>query len=108
MGMYGEVEIIATYETEEQAEKQFDNFQENVTEFIKKQMPDKQFHFDLTHCDLEGSEFIIKICSNRVQNAEWQSEQLFEFMKGTEGLYEFSAEVMTPENIIFWNKDDEE
>jgi len=108
MGMYGEVEIIATYETEEQAEKQFDNFQENVTEFIKKQMPDQPFHFDLTHCDLEGSEFIIKICSNRVQNAEWQSEQLFEFMKGTEGLYEFSAEVMTPENIIFWNKDDEE
>ena len=107
MGMYGEVEIIATYETTEQAEKQFDDLQDNVTEFIKKQIPDQPFHFDLTHCDLEGTDIIIKICSDRVQNAEWQSEQLFEFMKTTEGLYEFSAEVMTPENIIFWNKDDE-
>ena len=107
MGMYGEVEIIATYEKTEQAEKEFDNLQDNATEFIKKQMSDQPFHFDLTHCDLEGTDIIIKICSDRVQNAEWQSEKLFEFMKGTEGLYEFSAEVMTPENIIFWNKDDE-
>tara|TARA_B100000927_G_scaffold107064_1_gene86568 strand:+ start:22 stop:348 length:327 start_codon:yes stop_codon:yes gene_type:complete len=108
MGMYGEVEIIATYEKTEQAEKEFDNLQDNATEFIKKQMSDQPFDFYLTNCDLEGTCIIIKICSDRVQNAEWQSEKLFEFMKTTEGLYEFTAEVMTPENIIFWNKDDEE
>lgn len=108
MGMYGEVEIIATYETTEQTEKGFDNLQENVTEFIKKQIPDQPFYFDLTHCDLEGRQFIIKICSDRYQNAEWQSQQLFEFMKTTEGLIEFTAEMMLPENIIYWESGDDE
>lgn len=105
MGMYGEVEIIATYETEAQAETVIESLEENTKELIAKEY--ESFHFELTECDLDGECIIIKIASDRFQNAEWQGQQLLNYMKTTEGLYEFTADVMTPQNYIWWNKDEE-
>jgi len=107
MGMYGEVEIIATYETEEQADKVIKNLNDKVEKFIEETTEYKSFCFDLTECDLDGECIIIKIASDRVQNAEWQSEQVLNYMKTTEGLCEFTAEIITPETFLYWSKDEE-
>jgi len=108
MGMYGEVEIIATYETEEQASKVLDNLNDKIVEFIKETTEHKVFDFSLGDWDIDGCCIILKIYSGRVQNAEWQGEQVLNYMKTTEGLYEFTADVITPENFLWWNKDEEE
>jgi hypothetical protein len=108
MGMYGEVEIIASYDSNEGAEKVFNDLEVKVKKFIKKKLGDEPFSFEITFCDLEGSEIIAKICSDRYQNAEWRANQIFEYMKTkTKGLIEFTADAVVPENIIFWAEDHE-
>lgn len=106
MGMYGEVEIIATYETEEKSDKVIESLEENIKKYIESKL-DTPYHFGFAECDLDGASIIIKICSNRYQNAQWQGEQAFEFMKTTDGLVEFTADIITPENFIYYNADDE-
>ena len=106
MGMYGEVEIYATFKTEEQADKVGDNLQEKVTEYLKEKL-DTPFHFFLSECDVDGSCIIIKIQSDRYQNAEWQGQQILDYMKTTEGLVEFTADITMPENYLFWNEGDD-
>jgi len=108
MGMYGEVEIIATFENQEKAENVFDNLNDKVTEFIKEKLGDESFSFDITFCDLEDTEIIAKICSDRYQNAEWRTNQLFEYLRTQCGLVEFTADAVVPDNIIFWNAEDED
>jgi len=107
MGMYGEVEIIATYETEEQADKVFESLEENIKKHIESKI-DTRYDFRFTECDLDGESIIIKVCSDRYQNAQWQGEETFEFMKTTDGLVEFTADIIMPDNFIFWNADDED
>ena len=107
MGMYGEVEIIATFETEEQADKVFDNLEEKVNNFIKSKLGDEPFYFGLYECDLDGACIIIKLGSDRYQNAQWQGEQILDYMKTTKGLYEFTGDIIMPENFLWWNKDEE-
>ena len=106
MGVYTEVDIYATFETEEQAEKNIDNLEVNVTNFIKESVKGR-FDFALDECDLDGNMIIIKLSSGRYPNAEWQSEKLFEYLTTKQGLVEFKAIVMSPETIIHWDKDDE-
>jgi len=106
MGMYGEVEIYATFESEEQADIVIDNLEAKVIEFIEK-INKEPFSFEIAEQDLDGSVLIIKICSDRYQNAEWRTQQLFEYLKTVGGLYEFNAEIMMPESIISWNADED-
>jgi len=106
MGVYTEVDIYATFETEEQSEKNIDNLEVNVTNFIKESVKGG-FDFALDKCDLDGNMIIIKISSGRYPNAEWQTEKLFEYLTTKYGLVEFEAIVICPETIIHWEKDDE-
>lgn len=106
MGVYTEVDIYATFETKEQAEKNIDNLEVNVTNFIKESVKGG-FDFALDECDLDGNMIIIKLSSGRYPNAEWQSEKLFEYLKTKNGLIEFEVSVMCPETIIHWEKDNE-
>jgi hypothetical protein len=106
MGMYGEVDIYATFNSQELADEVSDNLESKVIEFIKKSYEDK-FSFEITDIELDDSVLIIKICSDRYQNAQWRTEQLFEYLKTFEGMFEFTAEMMLPETIISWNADDE-
>ena len=106
MGVYAEVDIYATYNTEENAEAAFINLEQRVEDYIKSKIDDV-FHLSLTEVDLKDECIIVKICSPRYQNAEWQSEQLFNFMKEkTSSLEEFTAEITSPKNIIWWNKEE--
>jgi len=106
MGVYTEVDIYATFETEEQAEKNIANLEDNVINFIKE-TEKGEFYFSINDCDLEDNLVIVKISSGRYPNAEWQTEKIFEYLKTKDGLIEFEASVMCPETIIHWDKDDE-
>ena len=108
MGRYGEVDIIATFETTEQADRVIDNLENNVKQFIENKLDGKPFHFYLNEIDLDDTFIIIKICSDRYQNAEWQGEQTFAYLKTTNGLIEFTAEILMPENFLWWSIDEEE
>ena len=106
MGMYGEVDIIATFETTEQADRVEENLELNVIKHIKKKLGEKPFDLHLIEIDLDDTSFNIKICSDRHQNAEWGGEQLFEYLLTQEGLIDFTAEIMTPQNFISWSADE--
>ena len=108
MGVYTEVDIYATWETEQQAEKHIDNLEDNVMKFIKDTTQSENFSFGFNDCDLDGNVIIIKLSSGRYQNAEWQTEQLLAYLKTTDGLIEFNAEATRPETIVWWNIDEEE
>ena len=107
MGVYTEVDIYATFETEEQAEKHIDNLEDNVKNYIKDTSLIENFRFGFSDCDLDGNVIIIKLSSGRYPNAQWQTEKIFEYLKTKYGLIEFEASVMCPETIINWDKDDE-
>ncbi len=106
MGMYGEVDIYATFKTEEQAEKVVDSLEDNVKKHIESKI-DTPYHLMFSECDLDGTCIIIKICSDRYQNAEWQGQQVLDYMKTTEGLVEFTGDITMPDNYLFWNEGDE-
>ena len=106
MGMYGEVEIYATFDDEKKADVVIDNLEAKVIEFIEKRNKEP-FSFEIAEQELDDCVLIVKICSDRYQNAEWRTKQLFEYLKTVGGLYEFNAEMMMPESIISWNADDE-
>jgi len=106
MGVYTEVDIYATFETEEQAEKNIANLEDNVINFAKE-TEKGEFYFSINDCDLYDSMIIIKDSSGRYPNAVWQTEKLFEYLKTKDGLIEFEASVIPPETIIHWDNYDE-
>ena len=107
MGQFGEVEIVATFDTEEIANKVADNLEEKVIEFTKK-TNDEPFHLTYDEVVVDGSVIYVKLSSGRVQNAEWQGEQTLVYMKSLGTLEEFSADVTTPDNFLWWNRSEEE
>lgn len=107
MGVFGEVEIVATFDTEEIANKVAENLEEEVKKFIIK-TNEKDFHLSYNEVDVDGSTIYVKLASGRVQNAEWQGQQTLDYMKSLGTLEEFSADVTTPENFLWWNKSEEE
>tara|TARA_B100000809_G_C14652438_1_gene356455 strand:- start:48 stop:377 length:330 start_codon:yes stop_codon:yes gene_type:complete len=109
MGVYTEVDIYATFKTEQEAEKHIDNLEDNVIKFIEVNTEmDGNFSFGFNDCDLDGNVIIIKLSSGRYQHAEWQTEQLLAYLKTTDGLIEFNAEATRPENFLWWSIDEEE
>ncbi len=93
MGVYTEVDIYATFETEQQAEKHIDNLEDNVKNYIKDTTQSENFNFGFNDCDLDDNLIIIKLSSSRYQNAEWQTEQLLAYLKTTDGYIRVSNEI---------------
>ena len=91
MTVYTEVDVYAAFETEQQAENHIDNLEEKVMNFIEVNTEmDGNFSFGLDDCDLDGKVIIIKLSSSRYKNAKWQTEQVFSYLKTTNGLIEFN------------------
>jgi hypothetical protein len=107
MGVYTEVEAYITFEGKVKAEDAYYELEDKVIEFIKSEGVEGSFTFQFSNCDLEGNCIIILICSERYQNAIWQTEQLHEYIKKAEGVEEFSADISSPDNFISWNIEDE-
>jgi len=110
MGMYGEVEIYIEFKSKEATDKALDNLEANVIEHIKAELKDEPFSFDIAEVDGDGdSTGVIKICSDRIQNAEWRAQQIYNYLMENhkEDMVEFSADSITPTTILFWNEGDE-
>ena len=106
MGVYTEVDIYATFETEEQAKQAIFLIDEKVIDFIKETEKD-EFDYSIDNWSLEDNVIVAKISSGRYPHADWQTKKLFEYFKTKYGLIEFEASVMCPETILHWDKDDE-
>ena len=107
MGQYGEFEIQIVCKSDESAEKvasQLELFNEYVA---SKTVGD--FHADLGDIHVDGVYIEVNICSDRVQNAKWQTQHLFsmckELCKGE--FISFDAECSVSETLISQEFDDE-
>ena len=107
MGQYGEFEIQIVCKSDESAEKvasQLELFNEYVA---SKTVGD--FHADLGDIHVDGVYIEVNICSDRGQNAKWQTQHLFsmckELCKGE--FHTFTAEYSAPQNLIYQEFDDE-
>jgi len=110
MGQFSAVVMTAVFDnakTAKQAQKQVEN---NFTKYLKKKLVEKDFDVNITKAESDGVILEIELDSGRAQNAQWQAEQVFEMLKDLYGanLDEFTAEQVIPENIIYYNKEDEQ
>ena len=113
MGEYASVDILAEFETEKVAKKAVLNLNKRFNKFLKNKLKEKgktEFFTNLFKIEQNGDTLDIGVDSGRSQNAEWQSEELLDFFKHEykKDLVSFSAEMMIPKNIIFYERDEEE
>ncbi len=107
MGVYTEVEAYITFKNKVTAEAAYSELEDKVIEFIKSRF-DGKFTLNFGECDLDCNVIIVWIYSERYQNAIWQTEQLFDYIKNVNGVSEFSADSRSPDNVINWNVEDED
>tara|TARA_R110000824_G_scaffold314000_4_gene500854 strand:+ start:1624 stop:1950 length:327 start_codon:yes stop_codon:yes gene_type:complete len=108
MGQYTQGKVRAIFATDEAAGNYADDV-ENFEDYLAKVMI-KDFDTNIIDFETTGNEITIELDSMRYPNAEWQLEQLFEMAKAKykEELEEFSADILSPECIIFYEKGEEE
>ena len=109
MGVFGTVEIMIHCESEESGQKVFDAINnDSMTEFIKTKT-DEPFDFFMEDASVDGETVYVNLSSGRVQHAEWMGEQIRDFVveKFKEDVYEIQGEVNTPDNYLWWNKEEE-
>ena len=102
MGQYAEISISATFDTVETAKKVCTDLNKNVAEFVAKRAKDKDFYLQIEGADQNEEYVNISLNSGRSQNAEWQAEQIFAYLKETykNEMQTFDAEMFIPETII--------
>lgn len=108
MGQFSEVSIYANFKTKKGANKAAKQV-ENLDEYLKNKLSDKEFYTEVGTVKVTDKEISFELSSGRVSNAKWQAEQIFDMLKETSKgeLEEFSAEQIVPENIIWWNADED-
>ena len=108
MGQYAQGKVWARFDTDDAAGNYADDV-ENFEAWIATKMI-KDFDTNIIDFETTGNEITIDLDSGRVQNAEWQLEQLFEMAKDKykDELEEFTADIILPENHIFYEKGDDE
>ena len=111
MGVFTEGRITACFETLELA-KQFKVLAENFGDYLEGFLDAKDFSISVNDVTIDEVDIIVyvNLCSDSYQNAQWQCEQIFEIGKRRfrENMYEFTADLICPENIIYWTNDDDE
>lgn len=108
MGQFTEGEIIIETKSEKSAEAIFLQIQK-LDEYLKSKL-DTEFSTSVSDVDVSGETVYVKLHSERYTNAEWQCQQILEMVKDLfKGqLDSFSADLTSPENIIYEDFDDEE
>jgi len=110
MGQYAEITITADFDTSKTAEKVCVDLEKKIKEFIAKREKNEDFDFHIQAPEQIVENVTIYLNSGRSQNAEWQAEQIFAYMKENykKELENFNADMTIPEGIISYCKDDEE
>ena len=113
MGQYAEAEIIVSFNEGAKA-KQFAKIINNFHEELKKRRISKgldiDFDTNIDSVDVDFTFVTIRLSSSRVQNTEWQCDEIFDIAKGEfkEFITEFDANVTTPYGYIYWNSQDDD
>tara|TARA_R110000751_G_scaffold275025_3_gene375894 strand:+ start:643 stop:1266 length:624 start_codon:yes stop_codon:yes gene_type:complete len=102
---YGNVVIYATFETEEQAKETAWDLDVDVANFPRNGL--FAGAIGLEHHAIDGRQIIITIHEDDVEVAKEQAEVTLAFLKTREGFLEFSADVVTPDNFLWWSKEEE-
>lgn len=109
MGQFTEGEIIIETKSEKSAEAIFLQIQK-LDEYLKSKLDIEFSPTSVSDVDVDGETVYVKLSSERYPNAEWQCQQILEMVKDLfKGqLDSFSADLTSPENIIYEDFDDEE
>ena len=109
MGQFTEGEIIIETKSEKSAEAISVQIQ-NLDEYLKSKLDTEFSPTSVSDVDVSGETVYVKLHSERYPNAEWQCQQILEMVKDLfKGqLDSFSADLTSPENIIYEDFDDEE
>ena len=77
---------------------------EKFDEYLKKRLEDEYFSTNIYDISVDGSVLDIKLGSSRIQNAEWQCEQVSEMFKELfkDKLVSIVADIVVSENLIYW------
>jgi hypothetical protein len=113
MGQYAEATISVVFNNEEKArefEKIIKNFKKELTKRLKKKGEDTDFFVSILDVANDNDVVTITLDSNRVQNAEWQCDQVSQIAKEEfrEFIDEFDSTITTPYGYIYWDRDDDE
>ena len=110
MGVFTEGRITACFDTIETA-NEFKVLAENFEDYLVGFLGNKNFSISINDVTIDEDDVIVyvNLCSDRYPNAQWQCEQIFEMGKRRFGdnMYEFTADLICPENIIYWTNDDD-
>lgn len=109
MGQYTEGSIMIECKSNKSAKKIVKAIQ-NLDEYIASKMDGKPFNTSVSHVDHSDSTIDVSLASNRYSNAEWQCHQILELVKEKfKGeVNTFTADLTTPENIIYEDFEDGE
>jgi hypothetical protein len=111
MGVFTEGRITACFDTIETA-NEFKVIAENFEDYLLGYLDNKDFSVSIDEVRIDDKDMIVyvNLSSGRYQNAQWQCEQIFDMgkRKYKENMYEFSADLICPENIIYWTNGDDD
>lgn len=113
MGQYAKAELSITFNNEDKAQE-FANIISNFKEeLLKRRIAkglDTDFDTSINFVETDGNYIRILLDSRRIQNAEWQCDQISHIAKEEfkECISIFEAEITTPENYIYWDESTEE
>ena len=111
MGVFTEGRITASFDDIEKA-KEFKLMVENFEDYLFGYLGNKDFSISIHEVRIDDKDMIVYVdlCSDAYQNAWWQCEQIFEMgkRKYKENMYEFFADLICPENIIYWTNDEDD
>ena len=112
MGQYAQAEIEVRFNNDVKADefaKIIGNFKEELkTRRIAKGLDD-DFDVNIDFVEADNGDVRIVLDSSRVQNAEWQCDEISQIAKEEfkEFIVDFDASITTPYGYIFWDGDEE-
>jgi hypothetical protein len=113
MGQYAEARISVVFNNEKKSqefEKIINNFEKELKKRFKKKGEDTDFYVSILDVANNGDEVTIMLDSSRVQNAEWQCDQVSRIAREEfkEFIEEFDSSITTPYGYIYWDRDTED
>jgi hypothetical protein len=113
MGQYAEARISVVFNNEEKSKefaKIVNNFEKELTKRFKKKGEDTDFYVSIIDVANDENEVTIMLDSSRVQNAEWQCDQISQIAREEFRAFieEFDSTITTPYGYIYWDRDTED
>ena len=111
MGQFAEAEIVVIFNDKKQTKifgEIIKNFKEELTKRFEAEGQDTDFDVNIDKVEIGKKDVRINLSSNRVQNTEWQCDQISDIAKKEFGKFidEFDCTITTPYGYIWWDADE--